>query len=297
MYRLVQDVYRFFRTRRRQIPQNSITTDLEITNFNPHYNYQEIRSLGGGSFGSVSLVSHNGKLYAAKRISESNWNSAELWALRIMNHPNILKLENYYIYNDHHYLVTEYVRGSDLCDLVKEYQTLPEYITACIFYQLCHAIEYAHLNDIVHGDLKLENVFVDTDTFHVVLGDWGLSTICNKFRFRRPLMGTPYYVAPEMLVYDQMFLDYKQCDIWALGVILYVMGVGYYPFSVEADGKISVDIMYDHILQYSYEIPSFIGKHLRELIEEILAPVNRRLSIGEIIRHRWFVSVINTTYS
>lgn len=267
------------------ITSSSITNPITIPKYKP------IHNIGKGAFGSVMLV-HDiyGNAMVMKTIPEDQWNIAEIRCLRLLDHPNILKIYDYYIDNNNHHLITEHIHGKDLYGFIDEYGILPERMAHDIFYQLVPAIKYAHSIGIVHGDLKLENIFIELSTFRAVLGDWGLSTCCNTFKCRRILMGTPQYLAPEMIVQDDLHLDYRKCDIWALGVILYIMVNGSYPFGDHIDNT-----MYDNIVDYKYIISPHVTHELKQLLRNILCPHPTRISLDNILSNIWHNKILSTT--
>lgn len=152
-----------------------------------------------------------------------------------LDHPNIIKL--YEVYEDEKYvhLVNDICRGGDLFDNICEHGSYTEEYAANLMKKLLRATAHMHTSRICHRDLKAENIlFVDkSENSELKIIDLGLA---NKIRPNdfKSTVGTPYYVAPEVLRGSYG----KECDIWSLGVIMYVMLCGYPPF--EGEGRTEV---------------------------------------------------------
>jgi calcium-dependent protein kinase len=137
------------------------------------------------------------------------------------------------------YLVFEYVDGSDLSDYITESIKIGEEKTIKILQQICSTINYLHSIHICHRDIKLDNIMVNPDTLEIKLIDFGFST---KFSDRERLkgkIGTPYYVAPEII---KGFYG-KECDMWSIGIMTYYMLVGDPPFNAESDNELFENIV------------------------------------------------------
>ena len=151
----------------------------------------------------------------------------EVAILHSLDHPNIVKY--YETYNDHKYiyLVMEYVSGKALFEKIteQENQTFNEMEAARYMKQLFQAINHCHAYNIVHRDIKPDNIMI-TDDDSVRLIDFGLSKASKGLRRMKTVAGTPYYMSPEVL--DGAYS--KKADIWSLGVILYTLVSGYLPF-------------------------------------------------------------------
>lgn len=153
----------------------------------------------------------------------------------MLDHPNIVKL--YEIYQDQKniYLITEYLEGGEVFDLILKTKHFNENIAAKIMKQLLSAVAYCHNKQIVHRDLKPENLLlVKPDSFDIKVIDFGLSRTFTPEKNMYSKMGTPFYIAPEVLKKKYN----EKCDIWSCGVILYILLCGNPPFNGKNDQAI-----------------------------------------------------------
>ena len=257
--------------------------------------------LGEGGYGKVFLVRHKKMkiLRAMKMISVNSKNEdektdEEIELLRQLDHPNIVKLFEYFSDNDKYYLITEYCKGGDLSELIiKNNKKLSELSAAYIMYQIFRALIYCHnTHHLVHRDIKPENIVVfrqnnaDEDLYDVKLIDFGISKIFNKLEKNNDnkVKGSLNYIAPECLhnKYDE------KCDIWSCGVILYILVIGKNPFN----GKDKDEIL-SNIEQGNYTFPpGFVEKSslaIRDLIQQCLkVNPSERISAKKALEHRFF---------
>lgn len=151
----------------------------------------------------------------------------EILTLKKIDHPNIVSIYEMFKDNDKLYLVLEYVEGQELFDFVTERFKLMESEACEIIGQLVKAIRYLNTLGICHRDLKPENIMINKETLQIKLLDFGLSAYFDESSQLKSKVGTPYYVAPEVLDGDYN----KECDMWSIGVITYILLVGYPPFN------------------------------------------------------------------
>ena len=149
-----------------------------------------------------------------------------------MDHPNIIKL--YEVFEDiiYYYVVTEICKGGELFDELMKFQKFTEGIAAGYMHQILQALIYCHSNKICHRDLKPENVLLEEQGVIRVI-DFGLAVSYSEGL--NQVLGTAYYIAPEII--EKKTYDEK-CDIWSLGVIMYVLLTGYPPFNGNSDTEI-----------------------------------------------------------
>lgn len=207
--------------------------------------YEVKQLLGEGSFGQVKLVTHKrtGLDRAMKIIKKAEVPAEErdkmlkeVTILKSLDHPNILKIFDMHEDESHYYLLTEYCAGGELFDRIQKANNFNEKMAAKYIKQLLSAIAYLHARNIVHRDLKAENLLFesDADDANLKLIDFGVSSECFKGNKLKETLGTPYYIAPEVLLqsYDE------KCDIWSCGIILYILLCGYPPFNGDNDNEI-----------------------------------------------------------
>ena len=139
------------------------------------------------------------------------------------------------------YLVFEYVDGIYLSDYITERIKIDEEKAITILQQICSTINYLHSIHICHRDIKLDNIMINPDTLEIKLIDFGFATNFNEDDRLKGKIGTPYYVAPEVLkgTYGQ------ECDMWSLGIMTYYMLVGDPPFNAESNSEL-FDIIIKH---------------------------------------------------
>ena len=221
---------------------------INLIDTKPEDNYRIKKRLGKGSFGNVYKVEHKvtGEIRAMKIIKNplsSNVNPLdkkfmkEISVLKELEHPNIIKIFEYYIDEHYHYIVTELVTGGELYDTIVKFQKFNEKKAAYIMLQILSALNYLHSKGIVHRDIKPENILVvkpdkaskktlNDDEINIKIIDFGASNFFKSNEILTLKVGSPYYIAPEVL--NKCYNE--KCDIWSAGVVLYVMLTGNFPF-------------------------------------------------------------------
>lgn len=202
-----------------------------------------------------------------------------------LKHPNIVSVSAV-IDSDPKYIgvVMEYVGGGELFHLLEQMSVFSEIEAFLLFHQLCAAFAYLHERGIAHRDLKLENILLD-DNHNIKLIDFGLSKYGSNALKMRTLCGTKYYLSPEIVrgePYD------KSCDIWALGVVLFVMCCGFMPFDHDDEVRLMKAISVGRV-----KMPDYISDDLRELLARMLDMQKAtRISIGDIQKSRWVARML-----
>ena len=215
------------------------------SNQSPEMVYQKIEKLGEGSFGEVWLVRHKilGKDYAMKIIKKSPYSNTkqinnEIEILKKLDHPNILKILEFHLTEDKFYIITDYCKDGELFGELEKKNSFTEKEASFIIYQILQAVRYCHKMRVVHRDIKPENVMIcgreNNGLLHVKLIDFGTAKIFQEGNKQKALVGTSYYIAPEVIMgkYDE------ECDLWSIGVIMYMMLVGTPPFNGKDDDSI-----------------------------------------------------------
>eukprot|EP00127_Corallochytrium_limacisporum_P000022 Clim_evm1s2 gene=Clim_evmTU1s2 len=244
-------------------------------------NYRIGKILGMGTFGAVVRATHRltNKVVAIKIISHESKNSTmdrEIQILKHCDHHNIAKLYEIISAPKHTFLVMEYLSGGELFDYVCDNGVygLSENEARKYFRDVCSAVAYLHSRNIVHRDLKLENLLLDNEG-HIKLIDFGLSNFMSKPERMNTLCGSPMYMSPEMYIGGQY--DGPEQDIWSLGVILYVLVVGRFPFDSP-----------ESIMMGRYQVPEGISVACEDLMEGMLrTDVTERSTMQEILMHSW----------
>ena len=203
----------------------------------------------------------------------------EVSILKSLDHPNIVKLIEIYEDDRYYYLIQEYCSGSELFDKIQEFHSFSERQAAEYLRQILSAIHYCHEKGIVHRDLKPENLLLESKKPGAQLKviDFGVSMKYKKGEKMHEKFGTPYYIAPEVLMrnYDE------KCDIWSCGVILYILLCGYPPFNGPTDVEIMKSVKAG---KFTFDDPDWknISKEAKSLISKMLTynPAKRLTAKG-----------------
>ncbi|XP_066103908.1 serine/threonine-protein kinase MARK2-like [Saccopteryx bilineata] len=249
-------------------------------------NYLFVRTLGTGGFGTVKLARHvlTGIYVAVKIVSLKDCPNAfrEVEFLKALNHPNVVKLVEVIVRDFKLYMVMEYVSGGDLFDYLPRDRPSTEAEARRIFRQLLSALQYCHRLNIVHRDLKLENVLVDADK-NIRITDFGLGRKVQRDELKT-YCGTVNCMAPEMLL-EQTY-EGRKVDIWGLGVILFHMVTGHSPFRGQNLTKVKRDIMTGN-----FRIPGYLSVECRALLKNLMAlNPSERSAADELFQHPWVIN-------
>ncbi|XP_051536266.1 serine/threonine-protein kinase MARK2-like isoform X3 [Myxocyprinus asiaticus] len=256
----------------------------------PHIGcYRLLKTIGKGNFAKVKLAKHilTGKEVAVKIIDKTQLNSSSLQKLfrevrimKLLNHPNIVKLFEVIETEKTLYLVMEYASGGEVFDYLVAHGRMKEKEARAKFRQIVSAVQYCHQKCIVHRDLKAENLLLDAD-MNIKIADFGFS---NEFTLGNKLdtfCGSPPYAAPEL--FQGKKYDGPEVDVWSLGVILYTLVSGSLPF----DGQ-NLKELRERVLRGKYRIPFYMSTDCENLLKKflILNPTKRG-SLEQIMKDRW----------
>ena len=149
--------------------------------------------------------------------------------LRSLDHPNIVKIHEYFEDRDKCYIITEILKGGELFDEITRRNRFSENDAAMIMKHIFQSVNYCHKNHIMHRDLKPENIMLEEnkDYSQIKIIDFGLSRHFENDEIIHQAIGTPDYMAPEVM--NRQYNE--KCDIWSCGVILYILLSGFPPFS------------------------------------------------------------------
>ena len=278
----------------------SINTIIEENSGLPTQKYKIISKLGDGSYGIVYLAVNiiTKQNVAMKKIDKVKENAIddmeiknEIEILKKLDHPNIVKIIEFFSTPKAYYIITDFCACGELYNQIKHQYT--EGQLAVLFYQVLSGLYYLHTKNIVHRDLKLENILIseiekDNNTnekyFWVKIIDFGTAKIFEKNKNEKAVVGSSYYIAPEVLHKNYN----EKCDTWSVGVILYMLIVGRAPFDGKSDDEIIENI----------EKGEFNSKHIKmlnssdevqDLVKKLLeVNVKKRLSPSEALKHPWF---------
>ncbi|XP_041427908.1 microtubule affinity regulating kinase 3 L homeolog isoform X6 [Xenopus laevis] len=256
----------------------------------PHIgNYRLLKTIGKGNFAKVKLARHilTGREVAIKIIDKTQLNPTSLQKLfrevrimKILNHPNIVKLFEVIETEKTLYLIMEYASGGEVFDYLVAHGRMKEKEARAKFRQIVSAVQYCHQKHIVHRDLKAENLLLDAD-MNIKIADFGFSnefTVGNKLD---TFCGSPPYAAPEL--FQGKKYDGPEVDVWSLGVILYTLVSGSLPF----DGQ-NLKELRERVLRGKYRIPFYMSTDCENLLKRFLVlNPSKRGTLEQIMKDRW----------
>lgn len=278
--------------------------------------YRICKFLGMGAFSQVYLATHietneffaiktiqKGKLLDDPRVRSSI--EREVGVLKFIDHPNIVHLEATMETEHMMCIVLEYVEGGELFDFVQKMhqqcitencKVVDEVKIKTVFLQLLHAVKWLHEHNIVHRDLKLENILIqkkkDNDDEILKITDFGLARVVDP---ESPLLttrcGSEEYAAPELIQQSKEGYDGRKTDTWSLGVILYSLLVGYLPFRYDPRKNERVSQLFYRIVRAEVKWPKDIqiSQEAKDVVKRILERnPEKRIPIHEIEDLPWF---------
>ena len=285
-----------FRIKKNQVglEHNKIVSQYKT---NPFSDYKKVKELGSGSFAKVYLVKHSitGAVRAMKEIRKISNEGEEDNELEIINeinilmkmdHPNIVKIFGFYITSNYYYLITEYCEGGSLYELIVQNNgPFTEIQASYIMHQFFSVVNYCHKMKIIHRDLKPENILInknDNGFVQIKVCDFGTSLMFNRGDIQDELVGSIYYIAPEVLKKKYN----SKCDLWSCGVIMYILLTGVPPY-----GGSNNRVIIEKILKRDYD-KTLLDKRCRackELVGLLLErDINKRIRADGALKHKWF---------
>ncbi|GAA5881644.1 hypothetical protein JCM16303_005525 [Sporobolomyces ruberrimus] len=263
--------------------------------------YILLQTLGEGEFGKVKLGVHGerwGEDVAIKLIKRGNVDTAqrgekvrrEIEVLKMVRHPNIVRLYDVIETEKYIGIVLEYASGGELFDHILAHRYLKERDASRLFAQLISGVSYLHRKGVVHRDLKLENLLLDRNR-NVIITDFGFANRFNDSTtdLMATSCGSPCYAAPELVVQDGRYVG-TAVDVWSCGVILYAMLAGYLPYDddpANPEGD-NINLLYKYILNTPLIFPEWITDEPRHLLHLMLVPdPTQRCTIEDVTRHSW----------
>lgn len=254
--------------------------------------YEVGRTIGEGTFAKVKFAKHTetGESVAIKVMAKTTilkhrmveQIKREISIMKIVRHPNIVRLHEVLASQTKIYIILEFVMGGELYDKIVQLGKLSENESRRYFQQLIDAVAHCHKKGVYHRDLKPENLLLDAYG-NLKVSDFGLSALTKQGDdLLHTTCGTPNYVAPEVL--SNHGYDGAAADIWSCGVILYVLMAGYLPFE-EAD----LPTLFRRISAAEFVCPYWFSAGAKTLIHKILDPNPKtRVKIEEIRKDLWF---------
>ncbi|KAM7398894.1 hypothetical protein PAMP_018199 [Pampus punctatissimus] len=243
----------------------------------PHIgNYRLLKTIGKGNFAKVKLARH---ILTGRELFR------EVRIMKTLNHPNIVQLFEVIQTEKTLYLIMEYASGGEVFDYLVAHGRMKEKEARAKFRQIVSAVHYCHQKNIVHRDLKAENLLLDANS-NIKIADFGFS---NEFTAGSKLdtfCGSPPYAAPEL--FQGKKYDGPEVDIWSLGVILYTLVSGSLPF----DGQ-NLKELRERVLRGKYRVPFYMSTDCEGILRRflVLNPA-KRCSLEQIMKDKW----LNVSY-
>ncbi|KAL0948265.1 hypothetical protein HGRIS_010861 [Hohenbuehelia grisea] len=269
------------------------------------------KTLGAGSMGKVKLAVHNvtGEKLAVKilpRVQPPPSNGAlppgatpesvakqaskdaskEIRTLReaalsmLLYHPYICGMRELITHQYHYYMVFEYVNGGQMLDYIISHGRLRERVARKFARQIGSALEYCHRNNVVHRDLKIENILI-SQTGNIKIIDFGLSNLFDPLSHLSTFCGSLYFAAPELL--NARVYTGPEVDVWSFGVVLYVLVCGKVPFDDQ-----SMPALHAKIKRGLVEYPVWLSPECKQLLSRMLVTnPQARASLQEVLSHPW----------
>jgi calcium-dependent protein kinase len=278
------------------VPQELLVVE---TKGNPSDKYVKGKRIGSGTFGVVfeakNIIFNN--LVAMKVIPkqvdmDNLYIKNEIDILKKLSHPNIVRIFEFYESTNNFYLINEFCDGGELFNMINK-NNFNEQQLSIIFYQVFSGLCYLHENKIFHRDLKPENILIsqkekdlltDEEYLWIKIIDFGTAKIFEKNKKERAIVGSAYYIAPEVLNQDYN----EKCDTWSVGVILYMFLTGHAPF----DGKNNEEIIHSirtKNLDFLDKKLSKRSPEVTDLVKGLLEKdTKKRLSAKDALNHIWF---------
>lgn len=216
---------------------------------------------------------------AAKELRAMREGSLQL----LLYHPYVCGVRELIVQPHFYYLVEEFVSGGQMLDYIIAHSRLREKVARKFARQLTSALRYLHANNVVHRDLKIENILL-SEQGHVKLVDFGLANLWSPHRALRTFCGSLYFAAPELLR-ARPYVG-PEVDVWSLGVVLFVLVAGRVPFDDP-----SIAVLHKLIQQGQVQYPSHLSSECRHVLSRMLT-VNprKRAALSEISAHPWLTS-------
>lgn len=251
--------------------------------------YRVVRTIGKGNFAKVKLAVHvlTGKEVAVKVVDKARLNASgliklfrEVRILKMLDHPNIVKLLEVIETDAHLFLVMEYCAGGEVFDYLVSHGRMKERDARKKFRQILSAVDYCHQHHVIHRDLKAENLLLDS-SLNVKIADFGFSNEYHPGGRLETFCGSPPYAAPEL--FQGRKYEGPEVDIWSLGVILYTLVSGMLPF----DGQ-NLRELREAVLRGKFRVPFYMSTECEALIRRMLVlNPSKRASMKSIMEDKW----------
>ncbi|KAB5588399.1 hypothetical protein CTheo_8161 [Ceratobasidium theobromae] len=271
--------------------------------------YVLTKTLGAGSMGKVKLAIHtpSGQKLAVKIVPRVSTHSSgqpmtasqlakaqakdaskEIRHVReaalsmLLYHPYICGMREIITHPGHYYMVTEYVDGGQMLDYIISHGRLRERAARKFARQIGSALQYCHMNNVVHRDLKIENILI-SHTGNIKIIDFGLSNLYNPEDHLSTFCGSLYFAAPELL--NARVYTGPEVDVWSFGVVLYVLVCGKVPFDDQ-----SMPALHAKIKRGLFDSPMWLSQECKHILSRMLVTnPAQRATLTEVLNHPWII--------
>jgi serine/threonine-protein kinase HSL1 (negative regulator of Swe1 kinase) len=243
------------------------------------------RHAKSGQYAAIKIISKyptgSQLIYERGRLQHSV--EREIVIMKLIDHPNIMRLYDVWETSTDLYLIMEYVEGGELFDYLCSHGRLPTSEALRYFQQIISAVHYCHSFNIAHRDLKPENLLLDVNK-NIKLADFGLAAYGANDGLLETFCGSPHYAAPEVI--SGQVYNGSCSDTWSCGVILHALLTGRLPFH-EEDG----DTLRSKIILAEFTMPADIDPLAQDLLSRMLEKdVTKRIPISDVIKHPFYAS-------
>ncbi|SCU87190.1 LAFA_0E05270g1_1 [Lachancea sp. 'fantastica'] len=215
-----------------------------------------------------------------KEISRDKRTIRESSLGQILYHPHICRLFEMCTMSNHFYMLFEYVSGGQLLDYIIQHGSLRERNARKFARGISSALQYLHMNNIVHRDLKIENIMISTSG-EIKIIDFGLSNMYNPKKQLHTFCGSLYFAAPELL--KACPYTGPEVDVWSFGVVLYVLVCGKVPFDDE-----NSSVLHEKIKQGRVDYPQHLSIEVISLLSKMLVvDPHKRATLKQVVNHQW----------
>ncbi|OAX43216.1 Pkinase-domain-containing protein [Rhizopogon vinicolor AM-OR11-026] len=243
-----------------------------------------------GQYAAVKIVSKNVLMNSIRELAEPTEHvllsiEREIVIMKLIDHPNIMRLYDVWETSTELYLILEYVEGGELFDYLCNKGRLSTFEALTYFQQIISAIDYCHRLNIAHRDLKPENLLMDQNK-NIKVADFGMAAwqVSSQTGLLQTACGSPHYAAPEVIMGKEY--NGRAADIWSCGVILFALLVGRLPFDDE-----DLPTLLDKVKSGMFDMPSWIDPFAKDLITKMLQKdVVKRITIPQILTHPFYLS-------